>query len=114
MLHELFKNRGSKLSIFNYRDVFIGSLLGKAFSRHLRSVILPFVLSLLGTHQYACSANGGELLLRTFTFVCFLIICVPLGRRDLGYFGTSSLRLRPSFVVCFMTPMLVMKNGWRD
>ncbi len=51
MLNELFKNKGVQSSIFNYRDVFIGSLPGKAFSRHIRSVILPFVLSLLGTHS---------------------------------------------------------------
>jgi len=60
LLSELFKNKGLRHLIDNYRDIFLGDFNGKAAFKILRRVLIPLCVGIVGHSQYGSGFNGGE------------------------------------------------------
>ncbi len=60
VLQELFKNKGSSFCPGGYRDIMLGSVVGKCFTSHVRSLIVPVARVLCGGSQFGSGLNGGE------------------------------------------------------
>ena len=58
VLHELFKNKGSSAFLCNYRDIMLGSVPGKVFTKRIRSHALPAAHLLCGPSQFGSDSMG--------------------------------------------------------